>query len=161
MEERWRTRADPAVPLSEALLCLSTPEGWRCLIVFGFFFGPDLTCSRTGTLVTARTPGLAHTAAAQLFAQLHRHRVQALLPQTHQSETSPFLLADGRGIGWREAAGGGRRWREVAGGGGRRREEVGGEGGVCARVRHIGKKRKKKEKNKEIPFTRISTNTHT
>lgn len=149
MEERRRARADPAVPLSEALLCLSTPEGWRCLIVFGLFFGPGLTCSRTGTLVTARTPGLAHAAAAQLFAQLHRHRVQALLPQTHQSETSPFLLADGRGIGWREAAGGGRRWQEVAGGGRRWWEEAGGGGGRGRGVRQSETHRKEKKKERE------------
>lgn len=156
MEERRRARADPAVPLSEALLCLSTPEGWRCLIVFFFWPGPYLFqdwdtchsadprpcphCSSTAVCSAAPTPG-ASTASPN--------------PPIGNKPLSP------RGRQGYRLAGGGRRWQEVAGGGGRRRKEVGGEGGVCARVRHIGKKRKKKEKNKEIPFTRISTNTHT
>lgn len=72
-------------------------RGVVCLELRGAGVG-DLTCSWQWALVAARAPGLAHTAAAQLFAQLSRHRVQTLLPRTDQSETSPFLLVDGRGV---------------------------------------------------------------
>lgn len=98
VEDKWR-RDGGQGRLNSACL-------WRRLIFLGgWFFVPGLTCSRIWALVTVRTPGFAHTATAQLLAQLYRHRVQALLPRTDKSETSPFLLADGGGIGWREEGG--------------------------------------------------------
>lgn len=62
--------------------------------------GGLLTCSRRGAFVTARAPGFAHTAAAELFAQLGRHRVQTLPPRADQTEASALLLLDDRRIGW-------------------------------------------------------------
>lgn len=108
---------------AHSLKCLTRQEG--------------LTCSWRGAFVTARAPGFAHAAAAQLFTQLGRNRVQTLPPWADQTEASTLLLLDGRRIGWRGA-------QEVH----REEEEGGGGSGAPENRRHIhvGKRGQRVEK---------------
>lgn len=87
------------MPLAIPQMCLG--HEWERVAMF--WREGLLTSSRRGAFVTARAPGFAHTAAAELFAQLGRHWVQTLPPRADKTEASALLALDDRRIGWRGA----------------------------------------------------------